>query len=239
MDEPHEGLARREIPQRTAGWARRSADALAAAGLTPNAISVLSLAFALAAAVALVLAGVADGTARAGLLVAAALAMPLRLLCNMLDGMLAVEHGLRTPAGDLFNELPDRLADLAILAAAGYATSGVWRIGEHGAGEHDLGVAVGWAAAAAAVLTAYVRTLGAANGVGNFFEGLMPKPIRMWALVAACLASLAEPLLGWPRGVVLAVALAIIALGSVQTVVVRLGRIVRALRARETAGGAP
>ncbi|CAG7843984.1 hypothetical protein USB125703_00202 [Pseudoclavibacter triregionum] len=227
MEHEHEGLGRREIPQRSAGWARRSAGALAALGLTPNRISLLSLLIAVAAAAALLGAGLSGAAARPWLLVGAAVAMPLRLLCNMLDGMLAVEHGLSTPEGDLFNEVPDRLADLVILAAAGYATCGVWR-----GGGHDLGVAIGWAAGAAAVLTAYVRTLGAANGVGNFFDGLMAKPTRMWALVLACLASLAEPALGWPSGVVLAVALAGILLGSLQTIAVRLARIARALRAR-------
>lgn len=232
MEHEHEGLDRREIPQRSARWATRAADALAAAGLTPNGISILSVAIALGAAAAFLGAGLADAALRPWLLVAAAILMPLRLLCNMLDGMLAVEHGLSTPEGDLFNEVPDRIADLAILAAAGYATCGVWRLGDH-----DLGTALGWAAGAIAVLTAYVRTLGAANGVGNFFDGLMPKPLRMWALVAACLVSLAEAPLGWPLGIVLAVALAAIALGSAQTVAVRLGRITRALRAR-AAGGA-
>jgi phosphatidylglycerophosphate synthase len=53
-----------------------------------------------------------------GLLLAAA-AIQLRLLCNLLDGMLAVEGGLKTPLGELYNEIPDRLADVAILAGAG------------------------------------------------------------------------------------------------------------------------
>ena len=99
---------------------------------------------------------------------------------------------------------------------------------------HDLGVALGWTAAALALLTAYVRTLGASTGVGNFFQGLMAKPPRMWVLVIASFVSIAEPALGWPRGIVLAVALAVIGLGSLQTVVVRLGHIARALKHRST-----
>ena len=232
MSEQHEhGLDRRVIPQRSTGWASAAATALARLRFTPNGISVLSVAFAAVAAACLIASGlvaaglIGDG-ARAALLITTAALLPLRLLCNMLDGMLAVELGLRTPSGDLFNELPDRIADLLVLAAAGYATAGVWTLGAH-----DLGVALGWIAAALALLTAYVRTLGAANGVGNFFDGPMAKPARMWTLVVAALVSLAEPLLGWPRGVVLLVALAAVAVGSLATVLVRLRRIVAALRA--------
>lgn len=222
---PPVGSDRRTIPQRDSRWAARCADALAAARLTPNSISVLSVVFSLGSAAALVASAYAGP--RPVWLVLAAVGLPLRLLCNMLDGMLAVEHGLKTPTGDLFNEVPDRLADLVVIAAAGYATSGAWR-----AGPIDVGVLVGWVAAAAAVLTAYVRTLGAANGVGNFFEGPASKPNRMWLLVVACLLSLAEPPLGLPRGTVLGVAVAVVALGSIATVVIRLRRISAALHAR-------
>lgn len=230
MDDPAAGLDRREIAQRSTLWTARTADALAAMRLTPNSISVLSVVLAAIAAAALIASAQVDDGARIGLLVVAAAMLPLRLLCNMLDGMLAVEHGLRTPSGDLFNELPDRIADLVVLAAAGYATAGVWMLGAH-----DLGAALGWVAASLAVLTAYVRTLGAANGVGNYFDGPMPKPTRMWLLVVAALGSLAEAPLGWPRGVVIGAALAVIAAGSLVTVAMRLRRIVAALRARERA----
>ncbi|MDO5494930.1 MAG: CDP-alcohol phosphatidyltransferase family protein [bacterium] len=228
-----QGQDRRTIPQRSSTWASRAADALAALRLTPNSISVISVLVAALGAAALVTSAFVDGGARVALLVAVAVLLPLRLLLNMLDGMLAVERGMRSATGDLFNELPDRIADLVVIAAAGYATAGVWT-----AGGVDIGVGLGWLAAALALLTAYVRTLGAANGVGNFFGGPMAKPPRMWVLVAAALLSIAEPALGWPRGIVFAVAVTVIAVGAAVTVVVRLNRIVAALRAREAQGGA-
>ena len=84
------GLNRRAIPQRSTRWAARTADTLAAMRLTPNAISVLSVVVsALAACLLVGSAWVGDGT-RIWFLVGAALLLPLRLLCNMLDGMLAV-----------------------------------------------------------------------------------------------------------------------------------------------------
>lgn len=232
MSETHipRGTDRRDIPQRSTTWAAKLADVMYAAKLTPNKVSVGSVVFAAIGAAALVASAlVATDGARAGWLIVTIVCIPLRLLLNMLDGMLAVEKGMHTATGDLFNEVPDRIADLLLLAAAGYATAGIWATGST-----DWGVALGWAAAAAAILTAYARTLGAANGVGNFFAGPMAKPARMWVLVAASLASLFEPLFDG-RGLFLAVGLALILLGSIVTVIMRLKRIARALHARKVA----
>lgn len=224
---PH-GTDRRAIPQRSSTWAAKLADAMVAAKLTPNRVSVGSVVFAIIGGLGFLCSAlVATDGARVAWLIVAAVCIPLRLLLNMLDGMLAVEKGLHTPTGDLFNEVPDRLADLVLLATAGYATLGIWTTGSV-----DWGVVLGWSAAAFAILTAYVRTLGAANGVGNFFDGPMAKPARMWVLVIASLASLLEPLFD-ARGLLLAIALVVILLGSVLTVVMRLRRIAAALHARK------
>lgn len=224
---PH-GTDRRAIPQRSSTWAAKLADAMVAAKLTPNRVSVGSVVFAIIGGLGFLCSAlVATDGARVAWLIVAAVCIPLRLLLNMLDGMLAVEKGLHTPTGDLFNEVPDRLADLVLLATAGYATLGIWTTGSV-----DWGVVLGWSAATFAILTAYVRTLGAANGVGNFFDGPMAKPARMWVLVIASLASLLEPLFD-ARGLLLAIALVVILLGSVLTVVMRLRRIAAALHARK------
>ena len=47
--------------------------------------------------------------------------MQLRLLCNMLDGMVAVEGGKGSRTGEIYNEVPDRIADPLLLVPAGYA----------------------------------------------------------------------------------------------------------------------
>ena len=222
---PH-GTRRRDIPQRSTGWAASAADAMAGAGLTPNQISVLSVVFAALAAALLVASAHVGTPVRSIVLVAVALLLPLRLLANMLDGMLAVEKGMHSPVGDLYNEVPDRLSDVFVFAAAGYATAGAWTIGST-----DVGVALGWATALAAVLTAYVRSLGAANGIGNFFQGPMAKPARMWVMVAAALVSLAEPLTPLAEGTVFAVALVVVVAGSAATVIVRLRLVARRMTA--------
>lgn len=150
-----ERTMRREIPQRSTSWARAAAATVGRTGITPNMISSASVVVAALGCAALVGSGWAvylhDDGLRAILLIIAALMAPLRLLLNMLDGMVAVEGGKRSPVGDLFNEVPDRLADLLFLAGAGYAAAAI-----HG------GITIGWVAASLAVLTAYVRSLGAA-----------------------------------------------------------------------------
>lgn len=220
---------RRDVPQRTAGWAQRIAQSLRALRFTPNGISIASIVFGVIGCAAFVASGFAatagDEGLRAIWLVVAMASMPLRLLCNMLDGMLAVEGGLSSPTGDLYNEVPDRVSDVLFLAGAGYAAMLV-----------PGGITLGWVAATLALLTAYVRSLGAAQGLSNHFEGPMSKPRRMWVMVIGALVSLAEPWfaerLGLPLGTALIVALAVVALGSLATVIVRLTLIARDLNAR-------
>ncbi|HEY4357763.1 MAG TPA: CDP-alcohol phosphatidyltransferase family protein [Acidobacteriaceae bacterium] len=213
-----ETTARRPIRTRDKAWVQWLAAALANAGVTPNFISCMSLACSVAASVCLAFAGrYLQNGLRVFLLLAAAAGIQLRLLCNLLDGLVAVEGGKRTPTGELFNEVPDRLADSALLIAAGYAAA-AWA--------RDPG----WLAALLAVMTAYVRVLGGALGLKQRFSGPMAKQQRMALLTAACLGACFEPLLG-THGVVIGCALAVIVLGSAVTVLRRLAAIARELQA--------
>jgi phosphatidylglycerophosphate synthase len=215
------GTARRPIPARSATWAIRAARWLQQAGVQPNHISVFAVVVAAFAAVCLILAGQNEDGLQALLFLLAAVAIPLRLLCNMLDGMLAVEGGLKTATGDLYNELPDRLADLLFFAGAGYAIAGfTW------------GAELGWAAAATALLTAYVRTLGVAAGASQHFDGPMAKPRRMHVLFVACLVSAIATFFDWRSDWVLVVALALVIVAGVVTIGRRLDRIATELESR-------
>ena len=102
-------------------------------------------------------------------LVVAVLASAFRLWLNMLDGMVAVADGsaecVGNVRGTLWNELPDRVSDIALLLGA--AHSGLC---------HPL---AGYGAAIAALAVAYVGTMGQAVGVGRRFEGWMSKPWRV------------------------------------------------------------
>ena len=195
---------RRPLKSRNTAWASWLARRLAQMRVHPNHISLASVAAAAAAAFCLV---------RAHWL-AAVLFIQLRLLCNLLDGMVAIEGGLRTPSGEIYNDLPDRLSDALILVAAGYAVpSPAWA--------RDLG----WAAAILAIITAYIRVLGGASGLAQDFRGPMGKPQRMAVLTLACVAAYFDS-----RAI--AAALAVIVIGSLVTAAIRTRRIVRQLEKR-------
>ncbi|MGN2242397.1 CDP-alcohol phosphatidyltransferase family protein [Frateuria sp. GZRR33] len=197
---------RRPIAVRGSGWAQRIATALARSRLTPNQISVLSVLFALAGAWALLALPGAVGA------LLCALAILLRLLCNLFDGMVAVEGGKGSVTGPLFNEVPDRLADSLFLVALGYAAAVPW---------------LGWLAALLAALTAYIRALGGSLGQVQDFRGPMAKPHRMWLLGLALV--LAALLPTWRQPILLATA-AVIAAGSALTCMTRTRAIAARLR---------
>jgi len=217
---------RRPIKSREAGWAHWLATRLADADLRPDLISGVSIAFALLGAALLLAAGVTEPAGvRAVLLVGAAAMIQLRLVCNLLDGMVAMEHGRSSPAGALWNELPDRFSDVALLAAAGYSA---------GTGGLMFAVEIGWICACLALLTAYLRELGRGLGFAADFSGPMAKPQRMAALTIACVISALEPLWGW-RGHTLLIALVIIAIGTAITAARRTRTLARRLAERDAA----
>lgn len=157
---------RRPLSTRQAGWAQRLAAALARTSITPDQISGLSMLFAASGAALLVWWPTWLG------LLDCAVCVQLRLLCNLLDGMVAVEGGKGSALGKLWNELPDRVADTLLLVALGYACGTPW---------------LGWFSAVLALATAYVRALGGALGFAQDFRGPQAKPQRMAVLTAACL----------------------------------------------------
>jgi phosphatidylglycerophosphate synthase len=218
MDTPHDVGARRDVATRRARWAVRVAAWLARAGVRPNTISAASVGAAVGAGICVAAAPAAESWRRPAWLIAAALLIQLRLLCNLFDGMVAVEGGLKTKSGEIFNDLPDRIADPAILLGAGYALSG-----------SRFGVELGWCAALLAVLTAYIRVLGGAAGAQQYFLGPMAKQQRMAVLTVALLAGIVVP--GHLQEV-LAATLAVVSLGCIVTAARRVCAIVRELEAK-------
>lgn len=144
----------------------------------------------------------------------------VRLWLNMLDGMVALASGKASRSGEIANELPDRFSDVLIFVGA--AHSGFCE---------PLG---GYWAAIGALLVAYVGTLGQAIGVQREFSGIMSKPWRMVVLNIGAWVTLG--LLWWGNGeirygglTVLDWTFVIVIVGCVQTIWVRLARILRAL----------
>src|SRR3954469_2797656 len=136
--------ARRPLASRSTRWAGLLASAAVRMGFTADGISMLSLVVSAAGAAALLFGP------RPWNLLLGALGIQLRLLCNLLDGMVAIEGGRKSKVGVLYNEVPDRLADSIFLVALGYEIGTPW---------------LGWLAALAAAVTAYIRVLGGTFGL--------------------------------------------------------------------------
>jgi phosphatidylglycerophosphate synthase len=213
-----ENITRRPLKSRDTKWAGAVAGCLARAGVRPNVISVAGTVFAAMAGVGLLLAG---ETARdwrwSTLLVLAVCGMQLRLLCNLFDGMVAIEGGFKTKAGEIFNELPDRFSDAFIFIGAAYSVRDCSYTRE-----------LGWAAAVLAMITAYVRALGASMGAGQHFIGPMAKQQRMAVMTAACLIAALTPV--WARlQYIIPAALALVVAGCLVTIFRRCRRIAGAM----------
>lgn len=209
---------RRPLASRNTRWAQTLARRMTALSVTPNQISQASIVMAALAGASFWFSGAADSTGmRVTLLILAALFCQLRLLCNLLDGMVAVEGGKGEADGPFWNEFPDRVADILIFAGIGYGIASP---------------GLGWAAAVFAVLTAYVRELGRATGNPSDFGGPMAKQHRMAVITGAALLSIIEAL--WSGGSwILTIALWIVAIGSAVTVLRRGGNLSRHLKAKE------
>ena len=217
---PTAAAPRRPLKTRDRAWAKWLARVLTRAGASPNVISIFSVLFAALAGFALLTTAHANGYPRNLLFFMAAACIQLRLLCNMLDGMVAIEGGKRTSYGEIFNDMPDRFADVIILVAAGYAIPQIpWA--------HEMG----WIAGILAVLTAYVRLLGCTLGVPQYFLGPMAKPHRMAVMTGACLLSILETYLPF-RGFMLQAALFLIIVGALITFIRRTIHIVGDLQRR-------
>jgi phosphatidylglycerophosphate synthase len=150
----------------------------------------------------------------------------LRLWFNMLDGMVALAANKASWRGEILNDLPDRISDVLIFA--GVAHSG-W-----------MNPLIGYWAAIFALLTAYVGMFGQAVGVQREFSGLMSKPWRMVMLHAGAWITLA--CFWWNGGsirfaslTILDWACLIVIAGCVQTMTIRVKRIMAALRAKSVA----
>jgi len=208
---------RRPLKIRQANIIKSIAIWLSEKNITPNQISVTSVGFAALTALCIVLLPVYSNISEYGstgyrpdttswlLPLLAALFIQCRLLCNLFDGMVAMEGGKSTPAGELFNDIPDRIADPLILVATGYAITVV-----------DWGHSLGWCAGLLAVMTAYVRTLGASIGAPVDFQGPMAKQHRMALMTLAYVLTAFEGYF-WTPGYCLLVALGILVIGCIVT----------------------
>lgn len=213
-------IERRPVGLRDLAWVRAIAGRLVRLGLKPNQVSILGVGFAAISGACLFTVPAVEPGWRAVFFVGAAAFIPFRGLCNLCDGLMAIEGGQRTPSGEIFNDLPDRASDTVVLVAAGYAVPGVEWTRE-----------LGWLAALLAALTAYVRVLGAAAGAAHDFGGPMAKTHRMVVMGLACLAAAIQSAWGMPTSGIVA-GLIVVAAGAVVTIARRTVHVVRELEGR-------
>ncbi len=216
---------RRPIAARGLPVFQRLSRFLADRGVSPNGISTFGMLAGVAGGVSLAVT-VLPGFAVVGFLLAP-VCIGTRLLCNMLDGMVAIDSGRTSSLGEVFNELPDRVSDVATLVGAGYALGG--------------SPTLGFVAAMLALLVAYVRSVGVNAGAGQQFGGPMAKQQRMAVVAAASLVAAFLPTLpletDWlpSRPGTMAIALVVVVAGTALTAVLRLRRIVTSLQSADAA----
>jgi CDP-diacylglycerol--glycerol-3-phosphate 3-phosphatidyltransferase len=148
-------------------------DRLAAAGVSPDALTLAAVPVAVTGGLALL-----GSRAAHPLLALVPLLVVARLVLNLLDGSMARRTGRIHPRGELYNEVGDRLADVAFLAPV------AWLPGA------DAAMVLG--GVAAALLASYIGIASKAAGGKRLYRGILSKPGRMvllvvcslWALVA-------------------------------------------------------
>jgi archaetidylinositol phosphate synthase len=147
-----------------------------AAGLTPNGISVLAFAVAVAA-------GAAYWIADAGSLLY--LLGAVLVFCNgvldLLDGMVARRTGTDSAAGDLLDHVLDRYADIVVVVGLAGGT-----------GEF----AIGLAAVTGVLMTSYLGTQAQAVGLDRVYGGLVGRADRL-AIVGVVTAAAAFTTVGY------------------------------------------
>lgn len=204
---------RRPIAARGLRPVQQAADWLVRRQTSPNGISVAGMVAACIAGLCFAATAWPDTPARLLWLLGAFL-VQARLMANLLDGMVAIGRGVASPVGELYNEIPDRVSDTAVLVGVGIA-----------AGQPALGMA----AALAAMATAYIRAVGRSLGLKSDFSGPMAKQQRMAVVTALGVACGVLPAawIGWGPGV----ALWVITIGATATAARRLTHIAQGLRA--------
>ncbi|MBX2848435.1 MAG: CDP-alcohol phosphatidyltransferase family protein [Acidiferrobacterales bacterium] len=225
MKQPNHTEARRPLKVRDASFAQRIARWLANNDIQPNHISLFSIVFGVIAAGCLLM--IAHTNLAWLWAILAAVAIQGRLLCNLFDGMVAIEGGKSAASGELFNDIPDRIVDPIILIALGYAAT-----------QFEFNALLGWLAGVLAVFTAYVRTLAASIGAPIDFSGPMAKQHRM-AIITIASILFAIEFFVWGTSWSLSLALYIVVAGCVLTIANRVRNAYRFLESTENTNYQP
>jgi phosphatidylglycerophosphate synthase len=208
-------MERRPLAIRETMFANSCAKFLAKRQISPNAISILSVVFSVLAFFCFYFVSINHY-----LLLLAAFFIQMRLLCNLFDGMVAIEYNKKSVYGNLFNDVPDRIADLIIIIGLGICSKSI----EY----NSYAMTFAWLNASLAIMTAYLRVLGTSLGAPTNFSGIMAKPQRM-ALVT--FAAILKFFWRWHPSF-LFIALVVMSSGLVMTIFTRIRIIAMDLKMR-------
>lgn len=147
-------------------------------GVSPDAITLAAIAIAVVGGVLLLISPMAP-VALLGIPVLAA----LRLMLNLLDGALARRTGRTHPRGELYNELGDRLADIAFLVPVAFLP-----------GADQTTVLLG---VIGAILASFAGVVPRAAGADRIHRGILSKPGRMALLGAFAIAAFVVGAQAW------------------------------------------
>lgn len=198
-------MDRRPIKTRGHKWAIQLTHFLIKSGVKPNHISLCSILMAALAATALI-SSLHTNQFHWGCYLTAAIFIQARLICNLLDGMVAVEGNISSKVGDIYNDLPDRISDSLIIVPIGYLATPL-----------PFAIELGWLAAIFAIFIAYIRLLGGSLKLKQSFIGPMAKPHRMAAITFACIIASFMNIISQPATYIFHSTLIIILLGSIIT----------------------
>lgn len=146
-------------------------DRLAKAGVTPDQVTLAAVPVAVLGGACLLL-----SPSVPPVLLLVPVLVVVRIVLNLVDGNMARRTGKIHPRGELYNELGDRLADVAFLAPVAFLPGASPQI-------VLLGVLVG-------VMASYVGITAKAAGGERIYRGILSKPGRMTLLVICSLWAL-------------------------------------------------
>jgi phosphatidylglycerophosphate synthase len=144
------------------------------AGASPNQLSALSLAFAIAAAAFYYL----SEDWKYGLYLAGLMVL-LNATFDAADGALARRIGKAEPRGDFLDHVVDRYSDMFIMVGIIFGGYVSWKIG--------LLAAIG------VLLTSYIGTEAQALMLGRYYGGIMGRADRLTAIFLATIANALYP----------------------------------------------
>jgi phosphatidylglycerophosphate synthase len=177
---------------------------LARRGVTPDAVTLAAIPVGLAAGACLLVSPAVPAA-----LLAVPLLAALRLVLNLLDGALARTTGRMHARGELYNEIGDRVADVAFLAPVAFLP-----------GADQATVLLG---VCGALLASYAGLASRAAGGERIYRGILSKPGRMALLAVFAIAAFVVGQEAWrPFGPLL---LAGTALTLVERLVVAIRRL--------------